>query len=284
MKKIIACVNGAAHTLAVCDSAVWASRHLNIPIDFLHVLDTHQERVSIVDLSGAIGFDAHDVLLDQLSELDEQRSKLAQLHGKHILDAGRARAAASGVTAIETRQRHGALAESLQDLQDEARLIILGQHSQGKRGHHRYFDHKVEKVVRSVDVPVLVVSESFRKPESFLIAFDGSTTARNMVQRLTDSPLLAGLKCHVLYVAEETQQAEQHLNWLRTTLAAMQFAPVVARSPGEPETIIVDYISSNNIDLLAMGAYGHSRIREFIVGSLTTTLLRTSPVPVLIMR
>ena len=51
-----------------------------------------------------------------------------------------------------------------------------------------------------------------------------------------------------------------------------------------PEAVIVDYILSNNIDLLATGAYGHSRIRELIVGSLTTTLLRTSPVPVLIMR
>jgi nucleotide-binding universal stress UspA family protein len=33
-----------------------------------------------------------------------------------------------------------------------------------------------------------------------------------------------------------------------------------------------------------MGAYGHSRIREFIVGSTTTTLLRLSPVPVMVLR
>jgi nucleotide-binding universal stress UspA family protein len=33
-----------------------------------------------------------------------------------------------------------------------------------------------------------------------------------------------------------------------------------------------------------MGAYGHSRIRQFIVGSTTTTLLRSSDVPVLILR
>ena len=284
MRKIIACVNGAAHTLAVCDYAVWASQHLSVPIDFLHVLDRHPERASIVDLSGSIGFDAHDVLLGQLSELDEQRSKLAQLHGKHILDAAKARAVAGGLAAVETRQRHGALAESLQDLQDEARLIILGQRGRTEGAHRRYLDHKVEKVVRSVDVPVLVVSEAFREPERFLIAFDGSATARNVVERLAGSPLLTGLECHVLYVGEQTEQAGQHLSWLRSALAAMQFEPVVTRLAGQPETIILDYISSNHIDLLAMGAYGHSRIRELIVGSLTTTLLRTSPVPVLILR
>ncbi|UUZ73785.1 universal stress protein [Polaromonas sp. P1(28)-8] len=32
-----------------------------------------------------------------------------------------------------------------------------------------------------------------------------------------------------------------------------------------------------------MGASGHSRIRQFIAGS-TTTLRRTSPVPVLVLR
>ncbi|WP_370870719.1 universal stress protein [Polaromonas sp.] len=35
---------------------------------------------------------------------------------------------------------------------------------------------------------------------------------------------------------------------------------------------------------LVMGAYGHSRIRQLIVGSTTTTLLRLSKVPVLILR
>jgi len=33
-----------------------------------------------------------------------------------------------------------------------------------------------------------------------------------------------------------------------------------------------------------MGAYGHSRIRHLMVGSTTTTLLRLSTVPVLILR
>ncbi len=284
MKKIIACIDGARHTLAVCDYAIWVSQLLNIPVDFLHVLDRHPERASIVDLSGSIGFDAHDMLLSQLSELDEQRSKLAQLHGKNILEVVRKRAVAAGLTAVEARQRHGTLTSSLLDLQGEARMIILGQHEQAKGAHRSYFDHNVEKIVRSVDLPVLVVSESFREPGRFLVAFDGSNTARKMVERLAGSALLADLQCHVLYVGEDSQQAREHMDWVRSALTAMQFEPILTVLGGEPETVIVDYILSNNIDLLAMGAYGHSRIRELIVGSLTTTLLRTSPVPVLIMR
>ncbi|AFK62193.1 hypothetical protein TKWG_09335 [Advenella kashmirensis WT001] len=256
MKKIIACIDGARHTLAVCDYAIWASQHLNTPVDFLHVLDRHPERASIVDLSGSIGFDAHDMLLSQLSELDEQRSKLAQLHGKNILEVVRKRAVAAGLTAVDTRQRHGALTSSLLDLQGEARMIILGQHEQAMGAHRSYFDHNVEKIVRSVDLPVLVVVESFHAPERFLVAFDGSDTARNMVQRLAGSALLENLQCHVLYVGEGSQQATEHMDWVRSALTAMQFEPLVTVLAGEPETVIVDYILSNNIDLLAMAPMG----------------------------
>lgn len=43
-------------------------------------------------------------------------------------------------------------------------------------------------------------------------------------------------------------------------------------------------IKAHGASLLVMGAYGHSRIRQLIVGSTTTTLLRLSEVPVLILR
>ena len=53
---------------------------------------------------------------------------------------------------------------------------------------------------------------------------------------------------------------------------------------GEPELALQNYMKVYEVDLLVMGAYGHSRIRQLIVGSTTTTLLRTSLVPVLVLR
>lgn len=44
------------------------------------------------------------------------------------------------------------------------------------------------------------------------------------------------------------------------------------------------YLTAHSVDLLVMEYYGHSRIRQLIIGSTTTTLLRTSPVPVLVLR
>jgi nucleotide-binding universal stress UspA family protein len=40
----------------------------------------------------------------------------------------------------------------------------------------------------------------------------------------------------------------------------------------------------NGVDLLVKGAYGHSRIRQFLVGSTTTSILRTTRTPLLLLR
>ncbi|NPZ02087.1 universal stress protein, partial [Pseudomonas aeruginosa] len=44
------------------------------------------------------------------------------------------------------------------------------------------------------------------------------------------------------------------------------------------------YQKEHGIDLLVMGAYGHSRIRQFLVGSTTTSMLRTTISPLLLLR
>lgn len=53
---------------------------------------------------------------------------------------------------------------------------------------------------------------------------------------------------------------------------------------GHAEEIIASRVREDSVDLLVMGAYGHSRIRQFIIGSSTTTMLRTCLVPVLLLR
>ena len=48
--------------------------------------------------------------------------------------------------------------------------------------------------------------------------------------------------------------------------------------------MIAQQLEAHAVDLLVMGAYGHSRIRSMILGSTTTHLLRTCQVPVLLLR
>ncbi|WP_372628034.1 universal stress protein, partial [Arsukibacterium sp.] len=44
------------------------------------------------------------------------------------------------------------------------------------------------------------------------------------------------------------------------------------------------YQQEHHIDLMVMGAYGHSRIRQFIVGSTTTAMISKAKCSLLILR
>ena len=43
--------------------------------------------------------------------------------------------------------------------------------------------------------------------------------------------------------------------------------------------VLGEYVSSQKIDLLVMGAYGHSRIRDFVLGGATKSMLQKPPLP-----
>ena len=53
---------------------------------------------------------------------------------------------------------------------------------------------------------------------------------------------------------------------------------------GVADNEISTYVEGRGINLLIMGAYGHSRIRQLIIGSTTTAMIRHCKVPVLLFR
>ena len=51
--------------------------------------------------------------------------------------------------------------------------------------------------------------------------------------------------------------------------------------PGHPDERIIAAVERTNADLLVMGAYGHSRLREFVFGGVTRHIARHMTVPTL---
>ena len=285
MNKVYACIDGLATTTAVVDWAAWSARRLNVPLELLHVLERPPEMPHVGDYSGAIGLGAQEVLLQKLSDLDEQRGKLAQEAGRQMLQSARERASAAGATQVDGRMRHGELVDTLLELEPDARLFVLGEHYHASSPRKIHLDHHVERVVRAVKRPVLVATaEEFVAPERFVVAYDGSATARKTVETVARSPLLQGLPALVALVGADTPAAQQALQDARHMLEGAGFAVETTLLPGEPEQALPTLLKTQAAAMLVMGAYGQSRIRHLIVGSTTTTLLRLSEVPVLILR
>lgn len=55
-------------------------------------------------------------------------------------------------------------------------------------------------------------------------------------------------------------------------------------SSGKESEEILKFIKQGSVELMVMGAYGHNRVREWLLGSTTSTILQKSPIPVLLIR
>jgi hypothetical protein len=103
--KVLACVDHSHFADHVTDAAAWAARRMAAPMELLHIIHRHTETASGSDRSGAIGFNAQQHLLTELSEQDEARSKAIREEGRLFLNRLRERAIAIGVPAPDVRQR-----------------------------------------------------------------------------------------------------------------------------------------------------------------------------------
>ncbi len=53
---------------------------------------------------------------------------------------------------------------------------------------------------------------------------------------------------------------------------------------GKEQDEIVKFIREGSVELMVMGAYGHNRLRELLLGSTTSHVIHKSPIPVLLIR
>lgn len=282
MKHVVACIDGSASTQSVCDYASWAALRLETSLTLFHVLDEARYPTE-TDMTGNIGLGSRETLLNQLAELDQQRSKLALEQGHHMLESAKNRAQEDGVSEVNLRQRHGDLAESLLELEDAMRLLVIGLHGKDTTRTKRV-GSQLETVVRTMHRPILVAPEEFVEPKSVMLAYDGSDSSRKGIRLLASSPIFKGLPLHLVMVGDDTNDnrasIESAANHLRELGHNVQFD---IRS-GDVETTLHAYQNEHHIDLVVMGAYGHSRIRQFLVGSTTTSILQTTNSALLLLR
>ncbi len=282
-EQVTACIDGSALSAAVCDAAAWASTRLQCPLQLLHVLEKSVTPI-LDDLSGTIGPDETTHLLNQLTELDERRNKLAIEHGKRVLAEARARALEAGVREVHLEQRHESLLDALLGKEAVTRLYVLGRKGTAHADRSSAIGSNVENLVRAVSTPLLITTETFRRPQRFMMAYDGSPTGRVAIEKIAASDLLKGIPGDLVMVGEDNRHNRESVRWARNKLEKSGLVMESHLLQGEVMETLRAFEERHAVDLKVMGAYGHSRIREWIVGSHTTRMIASSTMPVLVLR
>lgn len=286
MTSVLALIDGSKYSQSVCDHAAWVAKRGEYKLQLLHVLGRREGMSDATNLSGSIGLGARKALLEELAELDGKKAKLVKQRGRAILDDAKKRVEDLGVTNVSAALRHGQFISTMQELESDAELLVIGKRGEASKFDMEHLGSNLERVVRSSRKPVLVASRAFQPVHRMLIAFDGGTSSMKAVEQIAANPIFfSGIECLLINaIPDDGEESPQQLN---NAVALLERAGLKAEAQirrGKPEEVIACMVVLENIDLLVMGAYGHSRIRNLIIGSTTTQMVRLCRIPVLLFR
>lgn len=281
--KVLACIDGSRYSQAVCDYAAWISRRTGAPLKLLHNIE-HQSGATTMDLTGAIGMGSRELLMKELTEIEEQRSKLLLEQGKLMLETARERVVAAGIEHPIVKQRHGSLTESLIEMEEEIRVLVLGIRGEDHERDAHHLGAHLESTVRALHKPILVVNSDFKEPERVMLAYDGSEASSKALDMLARSPLFKGIPVHLVTVGEDPGTASQLQQAATEKLQEAGHNITAVTLDGRPSDELCRYQAEHNIDLTLMGAFSHTRLRELVLGSLTAKVLLGANQPLLLLR
>lgn len=168
-----------------------------------------------------------------------------------------------------------------------ADLVILGQYNEDQPTPTG--GALVEDVILGAGRPVLIVPYigAQRTPgERVMLAWDGGREAARAAQDAL--PLMEAAKEVVILVIGASRNPGEHGEEpgadIALHLSRHGVSAEVHRSEGADLAVgeeILSRLADAGSDLLVMGGYGHSRLREVVLGGATRTLLREMTVPVL---
>jgi nucleotide-binding universal stress UspA family protein len=169
-------------------------------------------------------------------------------------------------------------------LTEEARsgdLLVIGQKGENAHIERAIVGSTTEDVVRSTPRPVLVCPAVFHSPRRVLFPYDGSPVAEGALQFCVNAFGSIWEEMVVLTVTEEMEESfpyDTELGYLGTHGIPYR----LLMEAGKVIETIPRVAKREKSELILIGAHGRHKIRDYLLGSTASHLIRRSELPVLV--
>jgi nucleotide-binding universal stress UspA family protein len=259
---------------------------------------------------------AHDATVHVLNVADTGRDSVTAIRGEvvdvleeegqQIVEAAAREANDAGVTAV-TEVLQGDPHRTIVDYAERAAVDCIVMATHGRRGLHRFLLGSVtERVINTATVPVVAVDPAQSRrlaypPRRVLVPTDGSRGAALALERGIEVAAATGADLHLLHVVETsslgpetgaargmdepTERADDLVAAATQQAEAASLDSVTGVvEHGDPATAIRSYVEDNEVDLTVLGTHGQTDFSRYVMGGVSSKLVRTSRVPVMWVR
>jgi nucleotide-binding universal stress UspA family protein len=279
VQNILIPTDGSDYGKTAIAYGIYIARKLHAQLIGLHVVDIRLIRGPVfTDISGSVGLPPYQEFLPAIESGLEAKADA-------ILQDFRGMCEAAGVHP-ETMKATGVIDETIiEEGKTCCDWILLAQ-----RGEHFHIDggailgSTAQSVVRRSGKPVLVTPSDFREIESMAVAYDGSAPAQKALKLAAELSEQAAWPLSVVIITSDQTAGEKISKEAEKSLEGRNIDSTTLILPGKEDKELLKFVREGSVELLVMGAYGHNRFRELMVGSTTSSVIRKSPIPVLLTR
>lgn len=280
MKKILVPTDFSAHAEYALKVAAEIARKNNGEIFLLHMLELPALASDGIGESNAVGSstDVPEVMffMEKTRERFEEVLNAPYLQGIPVVEAIQFERAFDGI--IKHSKKHG------------IDLVVMGSH--GASGFQEMFiGSNTEKVVRTSDIPVLVIKkeqESFN-PAKFVFASDFSEEIKKPFAKVVEFANTFETELHLVYINTPNNFKSTHATQKIVSDFAAQFDirngyTTDIYNDVNIEKGVLHFANSINADLIGMCTHGRQGLAHFFNGSVSEDLVNHAVRPVITFR
>ena len=239
----------------------------------LHVVTVRVASGNLLqDLPGRLGFEPAVVS----AEVEAAHLKA----GQQIVDGFVAQADKLGVRVIR-EVRAGQIPAVIADVSADADLVIMGLRGRTEERHPGQGGRLSVNLPAAIETPVLLVPENVQSVHGVAIGYDGSVGAKHAVRALRSFAAPLGLPVHGIFVARTDDEEAGILGELEEKMAPLTVIRhrVVSDAPHDA---ILQVAREEDVDVVALGFTGRSKLRDFAFGTLSEAALLEGSTAILI--
>ncbi len=278
IKSILVGLDGSEHAHTAGEYARWLSDKLAARLVALHVVDLASiEGTFFHDVSGSLGFEPYLDLSSKIRDALKERGDLILENFRNERDPEK--------PAAELVNTIGIVANEIAEHARVVDLVIIGHRGVNEKYSTGLLGSNAESITRKSPKPVFITPQEFRPCTKPLLAYDGSAKAAAVMHQAAELCVQLGTGLTVLTVNSDESRGRAILDEAGKYLKPynLEVSLELQRTGNAPERI-ANFIRERGHDLLFIGAYGHSRIIEMVLGSTTEYVLRNAECPVYLHR
>jgi nucleotide-binding universal stress UspA family protein len=281
--QVVVGIDGSAHSLTAFQYAIDLARSAKAELKLVFVVDSRKTDLPIVYTASHFDYGFERVYVPPepgLKDFYERVRRDIRAFADRCVAACRTDAEAQGVR-FQHLVRDGLPSTVLTEEARSGDLLVVGQRGENARFARAIVGSTTEDVVRSSPRPVLVTPLAFRSPQRLLFPYDGSPSAETALRFYVN--MLHGItgELVVLSVTEQMEENfpyEQEFSYLGTHGITCRFVV----ETGRPIEVIPNVAQRENADIILVGAHGKQKLREYLLGSTASHLIRRSDLAVLV--